>query len=159
MTVKEVMTKPVATCRPETNLAEATALMWENDCGALPVLTEAGELAGIVTDRDICIALGTRNVRSSDLFVRDLLRDHTSVCKSSDDIHAALTKMREGKIRRLPVVSDDARLEGIVSMDDVVLYAEAAGKMGHFISYGDVVTTLKAIYTPGNPLRSQSAGA
>jgi CBS domain-containing protein len=84
MTARDVMTTRVVTCRPETNLAEATALMWDNDCGILPVIGETGELAGMVTDRDICVALGTRNVRSSDLCVRDVIKDHTIVCKSSD---------------------------------------------------------------------------
>jgi CBS domain-containing protein len=159
MTVKNVMTTRVATCRPETNLAEATALLWDNDCGVLPVLGETGELAGIVTDRDICIALGTRNVRSSDVCVRDVIKDHPLVCKSSDDIHTALQTMRKGKIRRLPVVDDDALLEGIVSMDDVVVNAEPDGKMGSVISYGDVVTALQAIYLRGDQFGGRSVAA
>lgn len=158
MTVKELMTKRVVTCRPETNLAAATALMWQNGCGALPVLGETGELAGMVTDRDICIALGTRNVRSSDLCVSDVIKDHALVCKSSDDSHTALQTMRDGKIRRLPVVDDNGLLEGIVSMDDVVLNAERGdGKMSSEISYGDVVTTLQAIYTRDDQFRVGSA--
>lgn len=145
MTVRDVMTSRVATCRPETNLAEAVGLMWENDCGVLPVLAATGELAGVVTDRDICIALGTRNVPSSDMYVREVIQDHTLVCKSSDDIHVALQAMRGGKVRRLPVVNDDAQLQGIVSIDDVVLRAESDGMMGSGISYADVVTTLRGI--------------
>jgi CBS domain-containing protein len=160
MKVKDVMTVRVATCRPETNLAEATALMWDNDCGALPVLGETGQLAGIVTDRDICIALGTRNIRSSELSVRDVLRDHTLVCKSSDNVHTALQTMRDGKIRRLPVVNDNSLLEGIISMDDLVLNAVgSAGKMGSVISYGDVVTTLQAIYKRDNQFCGEPAAA
>jgi CBS domain-containing protein len=160
MTVKDVMTKPVATCGPETNLAEATALMWDNDCGVLPVTGETGELVGIVTDRDICIALGTRNVRSSDLCVREVIKNLTVVCKSSDDIRTALQTMREGKIRRLPVVNDDALLEGIVSMDDVVLNARSTdGKMGSGISHGDAITTLQAIYSRDDQFRGRSAAA
>ncbi len=147
MTVENVMKKPVATCRQHMNLAEVTALMWENDCGALPVLNETGELAGIVTDRDLCMALGTRNVRPSDLCVRDVFKDHPLVCKSSDDIHTALRTMGKGKVRRLPVVNNEAVLEGIISMDDVILNAEHDGKLGSVMSLRDVVTTLQAIYT------------
>src|SRR5579864_7854091 len=158
MTVKDVMKKPVVTCRPEMNLAEATALMWDQDCGALPIEGESGELVGIVTDRDICIALGTRNVRASDLCVHDVIKDHTLVCKSPDDIHTALHTMREGKIRRLPVVNNDALVEGIVSMDDVVLNAQQGdGKISSGVSYGDVVTTLQAIYSRGNQFHGRSA--
>jgi CBS domain-containing protein len=159
MMVQDVMTQQVATCRPETNLAEAAALMWEKDCGALPVLAESGELTGIITDRDICIALGTRNVRSSDLCVRDVVKDHPLVCRPSDDIHAALQTMHDAKIRRLPVVNENASLEGIVSIDDVVLKAaHGNGKLDHGISYGDVVTTLQAIYIH-DQFHGQSAAA
>lgn len=159
MTVKDVMTQQVATCLPETNLAVAAALMWENDCGVLPVVAEGGELTGIITDRDICIALGTRNVRSSDLCARDVAKDHPIVCRSSEDIHAALQTMHDAKIRRLPVVNENASLEGIVSIDDVVLKAaHGNGKLDRGISYEDVVTTLQAIYTHDR-FRGQSAAA
>jgi len=134
MIVKDVMTTRVETCRLETNLAEATALMWDNDCGDLPVVGENGELSGIVTNRDICIALETRNARPSELCVRDIIKYHTSVCKSSDDIHTTLQRMRGEQIRCLPVVNDDALLEGIVSIDDVVLNAQRDGQMGSLIS-------------------------
>jgi CBS domain-containing protein len=73
-------------------------LMWENDCGALPALTETGELAGVITDRDICIALGTRNARASELTVRDVVGLPLLVCKSTDDIRSALQTMGEARI-------------------------------------------------------------
>jgi len=151
MTVKEVMTKPVTACRLDTNLAEAAALMWEHNCGILPVLNENGKLAGVVTDRDLCIALGTRNVPSSELSVQDVVNHHARVCKTNDDIHTALWHMSEGKVRRLPVVNDDATLEGIVSMDDVVLNAQHDVRFDSAISFGDVVTTLQAIYSRDDP--------
>jgi CBS domain-containing protein len=160
MTVREVMTKRIATCRPETNLAEAIALMWENDCGVLPVIDGMGELAGIVTDRDLCIALGTRNVRPSELCVRDVFKNHTLVCKSSDAIYTALRTMSHGKVRRLPVVGDDGSLEGVVSIDDVVLNADSGdGRMGLTISYGDAITTLQAIYTCDRDFYGHAAAA
>lgn len=147
MTVKEVMTRQVATCRPESNLAEAIALMWENDCGVLPVLDDGGEILGMITDRDIGVALGTRDARSSEVLVRDVAGDHVLVCRPHDDIHVALQTMRDGKVRRLPVVGVRGRLEGILSMDDVVLNAESDARMGASISYGDVVSTLRDIYS------------
>jgi CBS domain-containing protein len=154
MTVKEVMTKDVAACRADMNLAEAAALMWDKDCGALPVIAAQGEITGVLTDRDICIALGTRNVRSSDMNVADVLQDHVLACKPSDDVQVALQLMRARKVRRLPVVNDDSRLEGIVSMDDIVLSAQPDGGMGSVVSYDDVVTTLQAIYNRKKPLEA-----
>lgn len=146
MTVEDVMTKQVATCHAENNLAEAIALMWENACGALPVVAADGKLAGIVTDRDICIALGTRNLRSSDLSVSDVLEDHVVFCKVSDHIQTALQRMCKGKVRRLPVLDDNSRLAGIVSIDDIVLSAEEDSRRGTVISYSDAINALQAIY-------------
>lgn len=143
MVVKEVMKQPVVTCGWDTNLAAAVGLMWKNACGVLPVVTNSGKIAGILTDRDICIALGTRDARASELRVRDVIQDNTLYCKSSDDIHTALQRMRQGQVRRLPVVSEDGSLEGIISMDDIVLIANGGG---NGVSYGDVMTTLQAIY-------------
>ena len=146
MTIRDLMTKQVATCRPDTNLAAASALMWENDCGALPALTETGELAGFITDRDICIALGTRDARASELTVRDVVGLPSLVCKSTDDIRSALQTMREARIRRLPVVNEDGELEGMVSIDDIVLSVQRGnGKAGTAIAYRDVATALQEI--------------
>lgn len=156
MRVDQVMRIKVATCRPESNLAEAIATMWSTNCGVLPVTAEGGEVLGIITDRDISVALGTRNLRSSDVRVRDVAHNHVLTCRPSDDIHVALQTMRRGRVRRLPVVFE-GRLEGIVSMDDLVLNAEPDGKMGAAISYGDVVSTLQDIYTPHGDSRRLTA--
>jgi CBS domain-containing protein len=61
MKIKELMSTPPYCCQPETNLGAATELMWNGNCGFLPVLGNDGNVFGVVTDRDICIALGTRN--------------------------------------------------------------------------------------------------
>jgi CBS domain-containing protein len=121
MTIRDVMMKQNAVCRWETNLAEASAMMWESNCGALPVLAETGELAAVLTDRDICIALGTRNVRASDLTVRDVIETAPLICTATDDIRSALQIMQETKIRRLPVVNQRGVLEGMVSIDDILM--------------------------------------
>src|ERR1700733_3684024 len=112
MTVRDVLTERVTTCQPETNLAAASALMWEKDCGGLPVLNETGELAGILTDRDICIALGTRNKLPSELTAREGRGISPLRCKRADNISAALEIMREAKVRRLPVVTENGVVEG-----------------------------------------------
>src|SRR5258708_697542 len=67
MRVEDVMTENVKACRPEISLAAAAALLWEGDCGALPVVLDGGKLVGMITDRDIAIALGTRNQNPADI--------------------------------------------------------------------------------------------
>src|SRR5277367_1608672 len=55
MLVRDLMTKNVTSCRPDNNLAELAEIMWNQRCGALPILDGAGGVLGVVTDRDICI--------------------------------------------------------------------------------------------------------
>ena len=76
MKVREMMTSDVKTCRPETNLAEAVKDMWEGDCGALPVVSDEGRVIGMITDRDICIALATRGRSADRIAVREVAQGH-----------------------------------------------------------------------------------
>lgn len=160
MAVKDVLTQSVVTCQPETNLAAAVALMWENDCGVLPVLGENGELAGILTDRDICIALGTRNRLPSEIKAREVMTTTPLICKPADDIRSALQIMREAKVRRLPVIGENGALEGVVSISDIVLSARGglvmAGNAAG-VSSGDLIPALQAICSRANRISIPSA--
>ena len=71
MKVKDIMTQSAVCCSPDTNVGAAVELMWVHNCGMLPVVGTDRKLFGIVTDRDICIAMGTRNRLPGELTVRD----------------------------------------------------------------------------------------
>jgi CBS domain-containing protein len=94
-----------------------------------------------VTDRDICIALGTRNVKA-DTLVKDVALPKLFYCGPEDDIHTALKTMSAQKVRRLPVLDGKGTLQGILCLDDIVMYAE---EKSADLTYFDVVETLKAI--------------
>lgn len=141
MQVQDVMFRDAKSCRMDTNLAAATAIMWNNGCGALPVLDEGEKVIGMITDRDICIAAGSRNWIPSEIQVRGVVPERVFTCAGEDDIHAALKTMQTQKVRRLPVVSKDRKLQGILCLDDIVL---KAGK-SDALSYEDVINTFKAI--------------
>jgi predicted transcriptional regulator len=144
MKVQDMMTQEVKFCGPDTNLAAATEILWQNNCGSLPVVDSDGKLLGVITDRDMCIALGTRNVRASDLAVRDAATNPVFTCAPNDEIHAALRTLRQHQIRRMPVIGPNGKLVGILCLDEIVLHVQKTeGKTG--ISYEDVVNTLKAI--------------
>lgn len=128
-------------CRPDSNLAEVAAIMWNAGCGALPVLNELGRVTGMITDRDISIALGTRNFRASEVLVREVSPPRYFACASGDDIHAALKTMATQAVRRLPVVDHAGNLAGVLSIDDIILRANA----GAGIDTAEVMATLKAI--------------
>jgi len=149
MKVQEVMTSNVKSCLPETNLAAAAAIMWENDRGALPVVDEAGKVLGMITDRDICIAVATRGRLASEIMVSEVISGRVYTCAQEDDIKDALQTMRQEKVRRLPVIDSDGRFQGILSTDDIVLSAEESqGKRIPDLSYEDAISTLKAIGEP-----------
>jgi CBS domain-containing protein len=84
------MSKNVYFCSPSMNVAEAVAMMWTDDCGALPVVNESGNVVGMITDRDICMALGTREVNAGTLRVGDVFVPRLFSCEPGDDIHQAL---------------------------------------------------------------------
>jgi len=129
MKTKERMVRAVSVCRPEDNLAEVAAIMWDSRCGALPVVDAEDRVVSMITDRDVAIALGTRNLRASDVLVRDVAPPRVFTCQDHDDMSFALHTMVSQNVRRLPVVDDDAKLVGLISIDDFLLHAEP-GKAG-----------------------------
>jgi CBS domain-containing protein len=142
MKVEEIMTRAPKTCTPETNLAEAAHLMWEGDCGILPVITDGGRIIGLVTDRDICMASFMNFEHVREIPVSRVITEEVYACRPEADIHDALKLMQQHRIRRLPVVNAEGRLEGLLSMNDVTLEAKQ-GRAG--ITFADVVSTMKAI--------------
>jgi CBS domain-containing protein len=123
MRISEVMTDQPQYCAPDTNLAAAIGIMWNNDCGALVVVAD-GKLAGIVTDRDICIALGTRECAARDLAVRDVATATIYTCEPEDDVYAALEVMQMARVRRVPVVDRLGRLQGMITLGDLTRQIE-----------------------------------
>lgn len=140
--VQDVMTPNVRSCSPDTTLSVAAAIMWEGDCGVLPVV-ENGKLAGIITDRDICIALGTQDRLPHTVPVRDAETTAVMTCNPEDELGHALQIMRHHKVRRVPVVDAEQHLRGIVSLNDIVLRAD--GAHSNELSYDEVMKTMKAV--------------
>lgn len=146
MKVQDVMTSNVKSCRRDASLAEVAAMMWENDCGTLPVLNDAGQVIGMITDRDVAIAVATKDRLAAEIKVNEVISGSLYSCASGEDIRSALKTMQHEKVRRLPVINEDGLLQGILSMNDIVLRAEEAkGKYEPELSYGDTMKTLRAI--------------
>jgi CBS domain-containing protein len=152
MKVQDVMIQNVRFCNPDMNLAAVTEILWKAGCGTLPVV-ENNRVIGMITDRDISIALGTRNVRPSEAIVRDVSLPKLFYATAGEDIHIALQTMAAQKVRRLPVVDSTGALEGILCLDDIVLFAEERGSL----TYGDVVDTLKSICEHTTALKAVEA--
>lgn len=156
MNVQEIMTSNVQSCGPDTNLATAAKMMWDTDCGVLPVVNIEGQVLGMITDRDICMACATKNRAPSELTVRDAVSGKTYRCKMSDDVHTVMDIMKREQLRRLPVVDEEGVLQGLISMNDFILLAgePKAGK-APAISCEDVARALKAISAHRIPVGSR----
>lgn len=124
MMVGDVCRRDVIVAKPETPLVEAVALMKTYHVGDL-VIVEARPGAqwfpvGILTDRDVALAVASHAARLAHLRVADLMKRNLVTALESESLHAALKKMQSAGIRRLPVVGMDGVLKGIVTLDDII---------------------------------------
>ncbi|MGE5277518.1 MAG: CBS domain-containing protein [Acidobacteriota bacterium] len=152
MKVKAIMTRAVRWCTPETTAREAALAMRQVDCGILPVLRN-GRLAGVVTDRDLCLALAERDCRPGELSVGDAMSRGLWACREDDDVQTALDTMCARRVRRLPVVDAAGNLRGILCMNDVV--REAGADLDGPVSPDEVLRALQAIGEHRYPARKE----
>ena len=152
MKVNEVMTSEPRTCTPDMTVADAAHQMWAGDCGVLPVVDD-GELVGVVTDRDMYMALATRNEHAAWLKVGAVMTRNVVTGKADDDLTTALQRMGEARVHRLPIVEADGSLVGILSMNDVVRVAGTASGP----RTDEVLAALRAICGPRRRARRRSA--
>ena len=145
MKVKEVMTPDVKAIWITESLADAAKEMWENDCGILPIIRDGRKVVGMITDRDICMATAIRDRNPSSISVEEVMNATVYAVEADEEVEQALQTMREHKIRRLPVLNLEGELEGIVSMNDIVLKAKERNGKKPQIAYADVVKTYQAI--------------
>ena len=146
MKVHEIMTTAVGSCGLGDNLAAVARIMWEKDCGSVPVVDSGGKVIGMITDRDICMALTTRNHLSSEVTVGDVIDGAVKSCAAGDSVNDALRTMRSDQLRRLPVVDDEGRLVGVLSLNDIILNSrKGKSKKKAHVSHGEVMDALKAL--------------
>jgi CBS domain-containing protein len=148
MQVAEMMTRDVATCHPETTLARAAWTMWERDCGLLVVVCD-DKVVGVITDRDIAMALATRPRPAHEIHVGEVQGGILQAVQPGDDVARAMELLAEHRLRRLPVVDIDGRLQGILALSDLIQAAhKLQGDTADDISFLDVVGVLKAVTRP-----------
>jgi CBS domain-containing protein len=143
--VADVMTRDVGGCAPGDRLNAAAKILWERDCGCAPVLDAADRVVGILTDRDICMAAYFGNRPLTELGVDDVMTKDVVVCRPEDAVASAETRMREHQIRRLPVVDEQHRLVGILSLNDIARESARARAGKRAVKPDEVLQTLCAI--------------
>jgi CBS domain-containing protein len=143
MKIHEVATPNAKWCDPDTDLAAAAKIMWDDDCGAVPVLDEERRVVGMVTDRDTCIAAATRSTSPANIRVREVMSGRVRACHLHDEVRSALRAMGEQRVRRLPIVDEQQRLVGIISLNDLVAHAGYRKDAG--IQGDEFIDAMKAI--------------
>lgn len=134
MKVNDLMTTPVRTCRPTTLLGDAARIMLDAGCGCVPVVDRPGRLVGMLTDRDVCLAVAERRQSPWEIPVRDVMSPHVVSVPIDAPVDAVLVAMKEHRVRRVPIVDEDGHIKGLISIDDAIrrtgigpgrLYADA----------------------------------
>lgn len=118
MRVHDAMTTTVQTIAPATTIRDAARVMADQDVGALPVV-EGRRLVGMVTDRDIAVR-ATAAALAGETPVSAIMTRDVQCCQSVEELGQALDEMGEQKVRRMPVLSSDGEMVGIISLGDIV---------------------------------------
>jgi|SoiMethySBSTD1v2_1073268.scaffolds.fasta_scaffold19929_10 CBS domain-containing protein len=130
MLVKDIMTADVRSCRPHDSLQFAAGLMWEADCGCVPVVDDERRVVGIITDRDICMAAFTQNMPLWQSRVESAMARKVACVGADDSPVLAEEAMQRLQVRRLPVVDRAGTLVGLLSLADLAYAMESAVTFG-----------------------------
>jgi len=151
MRISEVMTKNPAFCAPSSSAQTAALVMQQKDTGILPVTEDAfsPRLVGVVTDRDLCLAVLIRGRDPAHVWVQECMTREPATCCLDEEVGVALQRMRERRVRRIPVVDQAGNLKGIVSLADLVRQ--------RVISPAELFDTLEKICEPAVQVRAESA--
>jgi CBS-domain-containing membrane protein len=156
MKVKEVMNPDAKAIWITESLADAAKLMWQNDCGILPIIKDGRKVVGLITDRDICMGTAMKNSNPASISVEEVMSGKVYAATPEEDVEQALQTMKEHRVRRLPVISTEGELTGILSMNDIVLKAKGSNGKAQ-IDYANVVETYQAICQHPLPMTAAAA--
>jgi len=151
MQVKDVMTTSPGTCSVGDMANEAARIMWDRDCGSVPVIDAAGHVIGIVTDRDICMAAYFQGRPLSAIPLDSIMTREVCTCSEQEDLTEAERLMRAWRVRRLPVTNDKGSISGIVSLSDVTQRVTSTGGLQQTRGESrELLETLAVVSEPRN---------
>jgi len=116
--VADIMTRGVRSMAPSDSVVEAAKAMDELNVGVIPVC-EGERLVGMVTDRDIVVRGLARDMDGKSTKLSDVMSTSVRTVREQDDVDQVLSEMADSQIRRMPVVDEQERLVGIVSLGDI----------------------------------------
>ncbi|MGO9060268.1 MAG: CBS domain-containing protein [Candidatus Binataceae bacterium] len=150
MNVRDLMTPDPKSCSTFTSLNSAAHIMWENDCGFIPVVDNDGSVVGVITDRDVCMAAYLQAVPLTGSLVTSAMSKQVFCCKVDDDVAAAEQIMRDKQVRRLPVVDAQNHLVGIISLNDIAREGEReqSAKAARQVTDAEITRLMAAVCAP-----------
>ena len=117
--VKNIMSLPPVTIGDEANLSDAINIMWEKKIGSVIVVNEAGKLVGLVTERDILYA-AYRGMLCRATKISEIMSRNVITAKPEEDVATAIERMRQANIRHLPVIDEEGKPVGMLTIRDVI---------------------------------------
>lgn len=148
MRIQDIMTQDVHSVGPADSLQVAAQLMWDHDCGAVPVVGGEGTVIGMVTDRDICMASLTQGRILTEIPVYLAMSHEAFTCYDDDSVEAAESIMREKQVRRLPVIDELGQLVGVLSLNDLARRGRNLWSRSRGLRPSAVAQTLAAVCAP-----------
>ena len=146
LSVGDICTMNPRVTTPEATLAQAAKVMWEGDCGMLPVIDGARKVIGVISDRDVALALALRGEKAHEAKVKEAMSPRVVSCRADEPAGAALSRLAKFQLRRLPVVSADGVIEGVLSIADAIRNSgRFMGEKGQDLTGDAVVRVLQAI--------------
>jgi CBS domain-containing protein len=142
MRAQDLMSHPAITCHVNDDLNVPAKLMWDHDCGAIIVVRDDGKLAGVITDRDICMAAFTQGRSLDQILVNAVMAKHVISAHPDHKLGEVERLMAEHQVRRIPVVDEDNRPLGVLSLNDLALESvepdtrmkDGASKVAHTLA-------------------------
>jgi len=145
MLVKELMKTDFVACAPTETLAEVAKLMRERDCGFIPVVNHLGSVVGVITDRDLGLAVGGSTRAAERISAAEVMSGPVFGCFADENVKTVLATMGNHHVRRLPVLDKaHGHLVGVLSLDDI---ARAPHRRGAPTG-DDIADAFKRIVSP-----------
>jgi CBS domain-containing protein len=121
MFARNLMTSPAITCHANESLDVAAGKLWDHDIGILAIVNDEGKLAGVLTDRDICMAAFSQSRVLNELLVNSAMASHVFSVTPDATLADIEQLMATHQIRRIPVIDPAGKPLGIVSLNDLAL--------------------------------------
>jgi CBS domain-containing protein len=149
MNASDLMTTTVQSCRADDNLQRAMQLMWDHDCGVVPVVDRDNRVIGMITDRDVAVAAYTQGRALWQIPVSTAMAKHVHGVRETDSLEMVEDLMRRVRVRRVPVLDGQGKLRGIISLNDLALHVHrGAGRKADGLRADSIAQTLAAVCEP-----------